>query len=95
MLDQITPEEFDERWRADSLDPIDESWYQTGVIAAAIVNELRSIASGLAGKQMSPSDFRKPEDYIPKLDLDEPKPAQQPVDAIEQRWKALASGGNR
>jgi hypothetical protein len=95
MLDALTPEEFDERWRADSLDPIDESWYQTGVICAAIVNAINTIAAGLGGSRLGPDDVRKPEDYIPKLDLPDKKPPRQTVDRIQQRWKAIASGGSR
>ena len=92
MLDEMTPQQFDERWQADSLDPIDESWQQTGVLCAAIVNKITELACGLGGKSMEPHQLRKPEDYVPRVRYEDdppPRPAGASLAEMEARHKAM------
>lgn len=69
MLDAMTPGEFRERQIADLLDPIDDSWLQTGTICAAIHNAVMLALSAFAGDESEPPKLAKPGDYIPKVSV--------------------------
>ena len=91
MLDSMTPAEFRERMQADKLDPIDESWLQTGVIVAALRNTLWQIAAGFAGKRLQDDQYKKPSDFMPKVELqDEEKPQvnQASLDSFQTQMAA-------
>lgn len=61
MLAEMTPEEFEERWAADLLDPIDDSNRQTGEICSTIIN------TGIItnAENVNESDLTRAEDFIP------------------------------
>ena len=65
MLSQMTPAEFQERMLADVFDPIDDSWMQSGTIAATVHNELWQIASMLAGERVVEKDLHSEQQYMP------------------------------
>lgn len=97
MLDRMTPEEFEERLLAEELDPLDDSWRQTGTLAAAIVNTIRQLAAGLAGRNLRETDYASPDDFIPKLKVEEKtktKSKKASLTHVEAQLKA-AYGGNR
>lgn len=97
MLDRMTPAEFRERMQADKLDPIDESWLQTGVIVAALRNTLWEIAASFAGRRLQDHQYRKPTDFMPKVDMREEETQQANQASLDkfQAQMAATYGGNR
>ena len=64
----MTPQEFDERWIADSLDPIDHSWLQAATIAATICNKLETVLRRLGNlPEMQRQDWVRATDFVPQL----------------------------
>lgn len=66
MLDEMTPEEFDERMAHDIVEPWGEQWSQTGTIAAAVVNSITEAIFARVGKTPPAAARLDPEDFIPR-----------------------------
>lgn len=87
----MTPAEFRERMQADKLDPIDETWLQTGVIVAALRNTLWEIAASFAGKRLNDSQYKKPTDFMPKVDLKHEDRRQQDQASVDKFQAQMAA----
>jgi hypothetical protein len=90
MLEAMTPQEFDERWQANILDPIDDSWRQTSLLAAVIVNKLEQVACRFSGKRPQESDCVEADKFVPHYGT---KPKRQrreltPEEMLAQ-WQSL------
>ena len=75
MLDAMTPEEFDEWYAADSLDPLDDSWRQAGEICATTLNAMILANST---ETLTEKDFHVATEFIPWPDC-LPKPKREEV----------------
>lgn len=91
MLEAMTPAEFDERWAADTFDPIDDTWTQFGTLAAVIWNKLEEMHAALTRRAPK---WKAVDQFVPKVELDKPTAAKPAYD-MESTWKELARGRNR
>lgn len=88
MLEELSPEEFDELYAANVLDPLDDSWKQTSLLAAVIVNKLESIACRMSGKKVSESSFVEADAFIPALDKKPKQRRQQTAEEMLAVWQS-------
>lgn len=66
MLQQMTPEEFDERW-AWHLASLDDQWQIGAMIASMVHNVMQTYMAAKAGKnRVSPGNLIDPEKLIPR-----------------------------
>ncbi len=63
MLDCMTPRQMDEWMVYCTIEPMPDSWMQTGVVASTIHNEIESVRCGMAGSGRM--NFHEPEQYVP------------------------------
>lgn len=47
------------------IEPFGQEWHQASTIAAAIVNEVRSIAAGIGGNKLTDEDYQALDDFVP------------------------------
>lgn len=68
MLDELTPEQFNEWWAMYLAEPWGDDWRQTGEIAAEMHNagRLIAVAASMGNMKLQESDIRKADDYIPR-----------------------------
>jgi hypothetical protein len=67
MLNQMTPEEFTERWAHYWIEPWGDDWEAAGTIAAAVENSLTRYMAAKGGKSRVDEKLaRRPGDFIPR-----------------------------
>lgn len=64
MLDEITPEEFDEWWAYYTLEPWGDEWRQACLVAAEAANAGKIALSPHLKRPLSRTDLVQPEDYL-------------------------------
>ena len=65
MLDELTPQEMDEWIAYANIEPFDNGWTQTAIIACTIHNMILSALYANAGKKPRRSDLLDIEDFMP------------------------------
>jgi hypothetical protein len=66
MLNQMTPDEFDERFAHDIVEPWGEPWKAAGTIAASVVNSIARYMAMRAGTRLPDEAIAMPDDFIPR-----------------------------
>jgi hypothetical protein len=66
MLDQMSPEQFDERIAHEIVEPWGEPWKVGGTIAATIVNAIAQYIAVRAGQNLPPTALADPDDFVPR-----------------------------
>jgi len=97
MLVQMTPDEFDERFAANLLDPIDASWQQASVITSEIVNAIQYLTEivyqiGSGGKKLDLKPIEL-ESYVPQMDYKK-APACESQESLARKIRGIANRGN-
>ncbi len=67
MLDELTPEQFNEWWAMYLIEPWGDDWKQTGAICETAYNMGLVTSRAFGGGRIEKSDLRKADDYIPRL----------------------------
>ena len=64
MLEEMTPEQFMERYVHFRLEPWGREWEVGAAIASTIANEIRIISKSFSKQKMKASDFYQDKDFI-------------------------------
>ena len=65
MLDEMTPQQFNEWIAYASIEPLEDGWQQTGVSCTVFYNSFMAAMSALGGRKVNKSDLAMPSDFIP------------------------------
>ena len=81
MLEELTPEEFDEWMAYDSVEPFDNGWLQAGVVSSSVQNCILTALSSFGGKTLQASELSNPCDFVPWLE--KPKRGMTPAEYLK------------
>lgn len=96
MLDELTPQQFDEWYAAYRAGLFRDQWEQAGLIAAEVHNGFGAIRKGLNDQSVTADYFTNPSDYDPTRatgNRDASKLDQASIDRAHDKGKVIY--GNR
>jgi hypothetical protein len=88
-MSQFSARDFDERYLADMIDPIDDT-YMLATLAAQITNKINEAIAVMTAKSLKKTDLTDERPFLPKFaNGEEDKPKSDPSSL--QRHKAAAA----
>lgn len=79
MLNEMTPEQFVERWAHYLVDPWGDDWASAATIAASVENAVTRYAYSKAGRRPPDRAFVTPDTFIPRY-----RPDRKPDDRTRE-----------
>ena len=82
MLESMTPGQMNEWLAFNSIEPLADSWLQTGIVSSTIHNELEVTRCSFGGKKNP--DLHEPAMYVPTKSNASPKKRRMSVGEMQQ-----------
>ena len=89
-MSQWSAKDFDERYLADLIDPID-STYMLATLAAQISNKINEAIAVMTATPLKEKDLSDEKQFLPHFSNGEPKQAKSNPDSIRQHKMAAAA----